>query len=445
MARLLASLLLLAGLAAAADMIEPPTAAQLAIPRQQRFDLRQYGGKAGGEALNTAAFEAAVAAIKKAGGGELYVPPGVWLTTGFALTSHMSLFLEKGATILGALPNNTHWRPRNESCSSYPAVISCRGKPGTHSSGPGNTDERHSGYEPIIGGINLTDVHITGNNGTIAGQGDYWWAAIKGHAAPDGSTCAKPNPAKWCALPHGRPHAVLMSRCQRVMVSNITITESPFWTIRFWASQQLRASDLTITATRTSMNNDGIDVDSSSDAVIENLYYDGGDDGVALKSGECDAGADFNTPTTNVRISHVSARTRSSCFVTGSEDQGGVHNVTVVDYACRDSPGGIILKDTTLPHSAGVAEIGFPKSNFSFAGVHLHNMSTYWNGQLQTGQGVAIQGVRGFTIANIDGDVSPGALGSIQVRPSQTCSTHRADLLTHLGLFSGLPTCGFRT
>ena len=102
MARLLASLLLLAGLAAAADMIEPPTAAQLAIPRQQRFDLRQYGGKAGGEALNTAAFEAAVAAIKKAGGGELYVPPGVWLTTGFALTSHMSLFLEKGATILGA-------------------------------------------------------------------------------------------------------------------------------------------------------------------------------------------------------------------------------------------------------------------------------------------------------------------------------------------------------
>ena len=52
-----------------------------------------------------------------ASGGELYVPPGVFLTTGFALTSHMSLFLEAGATILGALPNSSRWRVRNESCS----------------------------------------------------------------------------------------------------------------------------------------------------------------------------------------------------------------------------------------------------------------------------------------------------------------------------------------
>ena len=161
-----------------------------------------------------------MAAIKAAGGGELYVPPGVWLTTGFALTSHMSLFLEQGATLLAALPNNTAWRPRNESCSSYPARVTCRGNP---SSGPGQMDERHSGYEPLLGGWNVTDVHITGNNGTIAGQGDFWWAAIKGHGP-----CAKPHPAHWCNLPHGRPHAVLFSRSQRVIVSNITITQSPF-------------------------------------------------------------------------------------------------------------------------------------------------------------------------------------------------------------------------
>ena len=49
-------------------------------------------------------------------------------------------------------------------------------------------------------------------------------------------------------------------------------------TIRFWASKQQRASNLTITATRTSCNNDGVDVDSSTDTVIDNLYYDGGDE-----------------------------------------------------------------------------------------------------------------------------------------------------------------------
>ena len=88
-----------------------------------------------------------MAAIKAAGGGELYVPPGVWLTTGFALTSHMSVFLEKGATLLAALPNSTAWRPRNESCSSYPARVTCRGNP---SSGPGRMDERHSGSAPLL-------------------------------------------------------------------------------------------------------------------------------------------------------------------------------------------------------------------------------------------------------------------------------------------------------
>eukprot|EP01052_Picozoa_sp_SAG31_P015994 SAG31_NODE_1044_length_10180_cov_64.820157_2_plen_253_part_00 len=231
---------------AAEDMVEPPQAHELAIPRQQRFDLRKYGAKGDGISLNTHAFEAAVADIKAAGGGELYVPAGRWLTTGFALASHMSLFLEHGATVLGALPNNTGWRPRNDSCISYCAVCTCRGKPGSHTSGPGGADERHTGYEPIVGLANLTDVLITGNNGTIAGQGDFWWAAIKGHGP-----CAKPSPAKWCNLPHGRPHAILTMRSQRVVISNITVTQSPFWSIRFWASQLLRASNLTVTATRT--------------------------------------------------------------------------------------------------------------------------------------------------------------------------------------------------
>ena len=51
-----------------------------------------------------------------------------------------------------------------------------------------------------------------------------------------------------------------------------------------------------------------------------------------------------------------------------------VMQVTVFDYKCRDSPGGLILKDIGLPHSKGIAVIGFPKSNFSFTNVHFHNM-----------------------------------------------------------------------
>lgn len=93
---------------------------------------------------------------------------------------------------------------------------------------------------------------ITGNDGTIAGRADIWWS---GH---------------W---KYGRPHALLFSRCQRVVVSNITVKDSPFWSIRFWASRQVRATNLIITANRHVYNNDGIDVDSTSDAVLENVRY----------------------------------------------------------------------------------------------------------------------------------------------------------------------------
>jgi hypothetical protein len=71
-------------------------------PGVLRLDLRALGGRTTTENpafLNTAAFERGVRSIRAAGGGELYVPPGEWLTTGFALTSHMRLFLESGATI----------------------------------------------------------------------------------------------------------------------------------------------------------------------------------------------------------------------------------------------------------------------------------------------------------------------------------------------------------
>lgn len=73
--------------------------------RPRAFNLTEFGAVDDGVTLNTVAFEKAVAAISRlrgSGGGQLNVPAGVWLTGPFNLTSHMTLFLEEGAVILGA-------------------------------------------------------------------------------------------------------------------------------------------------------------------------------------------------------------------------------------------------------------------------------------------------------------------------------------------------------
>jgi len=67
------------------------------------MSVASFGGRGDGQTLNTGAFARAVASIERRrgarGGTLLYVPPGVWLTGPFNLTSHMTLFLARGAVI----------------------------------------------------------------------------------------------------------------------------------------------------------------------------------------------------------------------------------------------------------------------------------------------------------------------------------------------------------
>jgi polygalacturonase len=368
----------------------PGSVAELDIPAR-RFDLRDFGGDPAA-ALNTAAFEKAVAAIGDAGGGQLYVPPGVYTTTGFALTSHMSLFLEAGATVRGLANFTTvptsqpvpgrkaadHWRIRNDSCSSYPRQASGPHPP-SYNWSKGDVEERNSGYEPLLGCWNQTDVVITGNNGSLEGQADLWWPM---HQDSPG-------------LVAGRPHIVLLSRCKRVLVSNITIRDSPFWSVRLWDSRQVAAANLTITATRSTFNNDGIDVDSSGDVLIEHLRYSGGDDAVAIKSGYQQAGATFNQPSFNVIVRSVVATTRASCFCVGSEIQGGSHNISVEGVHCTNSADAIRFKTPTPAHIS---------TDYFFQDISMQSVTT----------GLSVCGVNGVSLRNISG-------GAAQAGSFKTC------------------------
>jgi len=74
-------------------------------PRPHTVSILEFGAVGDGKTLNTIAFQNAIFYLKSfadKGGAQLYVPPGTWLTKSFNLTSHLTLFLEKGAVILGS-------------------------------------------------------------------------------------------------------------------------------------------------------------------------------------------------------------------------------------------------------------------------------------------------------------------------------------------------------
>lgn len=76
-----------------------------APPRPHSVTITEFGAVGDGVTLNTVSFQNAVFYLRSfadKGGAQLYVPRGRWLTGSFNLTSHLTLYLEEGAVIVGA-------------------------------------------------------------------------------------------------------------------------------------------------------------------------------------------------------------------------------------------------------------------------------------------------------------------------------------------------------
>jgi len=93
-------------LAAIAAGISFPSAAEPVFPGvatpvfgKTTLNLTNFNASGDGVTLNTDAFDKAIAALAEKGGGELIVPPGIWLTGPIKLRSNINLHLERGALI----------------------------------------------------------------------------------------------------------------------------------------------------------------------------------------------------------------------------------------------------------------------------------------------------------------------------------------------------------
>ncbi|XP_002993619.2 probable polygalacturonase [Selaginella moellendorffii] len=289
-----------------------------AVPRLRPvvFNLTDFGGIGDGRTINTRAFERAVAEISsaaaKSGGAQLNVPAGVWLTAPFNLTSHMTLFLEEDATIL-ATQSEDLW-PLMQPLPSY-------GR-GRELPGPR--------YGSLIHGQHLEDIVITGHNGTIDGNGRKWW-----------------EKAKRKQLKHTRGRLIQLMWSRGIEISDVTLRNSPFWTVHPYDCENVTIRGVTIIAPPDAPNTDGIDPDSCRNVLIESCYISVGDDGVAVKSGWDQYGIDYGKPCANITIRNIQVNAPVSAGVSiGSEMSGGITNVTVENVFIWNSKRGVRIKTT---------------------------------------------------------------------------------------------------
>lgn len=299
---------------------------------QKDFLITKYGAKTTNTAAkNQKAINKAIAACSKKGGGRVIVPAGTFLTGAITMLSQVNLVVEKDAVLKFAFEPDL-----------YPIVptrwegIDCHN------------------LSPCIYAYKQTDIAVTGE-GTIDGSGanDTWWpwnghprfGFKEGMISQRGGSRARllkyaedgvPMDQRIFTKEDGlRPQLINFYLCENILMENLTLLNSPFWVIHPLLSKNITVRGMKII--NDGPNGDGCDPESCDGVLIENCYFNTGDDCIAIKSGRNNDGRLWDKPSENIIIRNCEMKNGHGGVVIGSEISGGCRNV-YAENNVMDSP-----------------------------------------------------------------------------------------------------------
>ncbi len=351
----------------------------------QTYNIADYGAVADGKTLNTAAIQKVIDACTIKGGGRVYVPAGTYRVGTLHLKSNVNLYLENGAVLQGS--------PDLKDYPSYTMPV------------------YGVNYYGVLFTANAQNVSITGQ-GTIDGNNQAYFdftQAKKIDAAGTRLTRQKDNYrhvdsgiGDGPVVPKDRPRQmVVFSNCRNVQVRDVSLLNSPFWTLHFADCDAVSVAGIRLWSGLLTPNTDGIDVTSCTNVTITHSDIRAGDDAIAI------AGYDHHFeipgftgkrhPSENIIVSDCNLQSYSSGIRIGFLDQNTVRNIHVSHVNITNSTRGIgiFLRDE------GSLE------NITFSDIHIetHLRTGDWWGN---GEPIHISAVRGKenvklgTISNVE-------------------------------------------
>ena len=308
---------------------------------EKAYPITKFGAKTTNPAAqNQKAIQKAIDACSKKGGGKVIIPAGEkFLTGAITLKDGVNLVVEEGATL------EFVFQPE-----LYPIV-----------------ETSWEGLEcfnlsPCIYAFKAKDIAITGK-GTIDGGGsnDTWWPwngnprfgwkegmisqriesrprLLKNgeDGIPMYNEKGERTPERVFGPQDGlRPQLVSFNKCDGILLEDVTLLRSPFWVIH-----PLHSTDITVRRVKMindGPNGDGCDPECCDRVLIEDCYFNTGDDCIAIKSGRNRDGRERNMPSKNIIIRNCEMKNGHGGVVIGSEISGGCQNVYAHDCV-MDSP-----------------------------------------------------------------------------------------------------------
>ncbi len=268
------------------------------------FDITKspYNAKGNGKTDNTGAFQSAIADCNAAGGGQVIVPSGTFLTGAIYLKSNVNLHLNAGSTL-----------KFSGDASKYPVVLT-----------------RYEGIEcmnhsPMIYAHGEQNIALTGS-GTLDISGTSAWNKGSDRAGILDPMVAKGIPPdKRIVTGELRSTSVEPYSCTNVLIQGVTLVHSVFWQLHPTLCKNVTVDGVTTNV--SGANTDGCDPECCDHVVIKNSTIMAGDDNIAIKSGRDADGRRINTPCQNIVIWNNVFQGPWGAITLGSELTGGIQNV----------------------------------------------------------------------------------------------------------------------
>ena len=223
------------------------------------YDVRTFGAKGDGKTKDTAAIQAAIDAASAAGGGEVFLGAGTYLSGSVYLKDNIDFHLGPGATLLGSdnpldysdpyafKLNNPIW-PSESSFGAH--LVVCYERKNVTVRGPGKIDGNAKAF-------------LVSPEGKVYGQGAIPW---------------RPSQMLW------------FCQSEDVRVTDLEIANSTYWSCFFHGCDRVKVRGCRVHNNRHrrgtfhTHNGDGIDVDSCRWVSISDCDIDVADDGITLRA-----------------------------------------------------------------------------------------------------------------------------------------------------------------
>ena len=264
--------------------------------------------------LSTRAIQTAIDRMSQKGGGVVVIPDGQWTTGRIILKSGVCLHLSDGAVLTFS----------GDIKDYLPAVPT-----------------RNEGYDVMSLGAmiyaNEADNIVITGRGHIVGPStdcEMYQENQKYLVVEQCVDIAKPIAERICDGQDGRPVLLPMmiapTHCRNIFIEGITIDQGLFWNIVPQYCDNVIIRGVTVNSAGHGRT-DGIDIESTTNALIEYCSLDCGDDCYTIKSGRGEDGVRINRPSANIVIRHSIALRGAGGLVLGTETAANMYNIFMHD------------------------------------------------------------------------------------------------------------------